>query len=152
MEDFFDFMFGASGRINRAKYWVSVFKYSLAGLLVVVILFTAAGIAAPLFIIMVVLTLIPWLLWGFAITTERLHDRDKSALWLVVFYLVPGLLGQLAKTAWFGGAAGIALHYILALAAFALTIWGFIEIGCLRGTAGSNTYGPDPLLPAKPRS
>jgi uncharacterized membrane protein YhaH (DUF805 family) len=62
MEDFFEFMFGASGRINRAKYWVSVFKYSLAGLLVAVILFTAAGIAAPLFIIVVVLTLIPWLL------------------------------------------------------------------------------------------
>jgi uncharacterized membrane protein YhaH (DUF805 family) len=152
MEDFFEFMFGASGRINRAKYWVSVFKYSLAGLLVVVILFTAAGIAAPLFIIMVVLTLIPWLLWGFAITTERLHDRDKSAWWLVLFYLVPGLLGQLAKTAWFGGAAGIALHYILALAAFALTIWGFVEIGCLRGTAGSNTYGTDPLLQAKRQS
>src|SRR5450631_646655 len=99
MEDFFEFMFGASGRINRAKYWVSLLRYSLAGLLGAVILFTAAGIAAPLFIIMVVLTLIPWLLWGFAITTERLHDRDKSAWWLVVFYLVPGVLGQLAKAA-----------------------------------------------------
>jgi uncharacterized membrane protein YhaH (DUF805 family) len=152
MEDFFEFMFGASGRINRAKYWVSVFKYSLAGLLVAVILFTAAGIAAPLFIIMVVLTLIPWLLWGFAITTERLHDRDKSAWWLLLFYLVPGLLGQLAKTAWFAGAAGTALHHILVVAGFALTIWGFVEIGCLRGTAGSNTYGPDPLLPAKRQS
>jgi Predicted membrane protein len=62
-----------------------------------VILFTAAGIAAPLFIIMVVIVLIPWLLWGFSITTERLHDRDKSAWWLVMFYLVPGVLGQLAK-------------------------------------------------------
>jgi uncharacterized membrane protein YhaH (DUF805 family) len=63
-----------------------------------------------------------------------------------VFYLVPGVLGQLAKTAWFVGAAGTVLHYILALASFTLTIWGFVEIGCLRGTAGSNTYGPDPLL------
>jgi uncharacterized membrane protein YhaH (DUF805 family) len=152
MEDFFEFMFGASGRINRAKYWGSVFKYSLAGLLGAVILFTAAGIAAPLFIIMIALVLIPWLLWGFAITTERLHDRDKSAWWIVLFYLVPGLLGQLAKTAWFAGAAGIALHYILVVAGFALTIWGFVEIGCLRGTAGLNTYGTDPLLPTKPRS
>jgi len=89
---------------------------------------------------------IPWLLWGFSITTERLHDRDKSAWWLVVFYLVPGVLGQLAKTAWFFGATGAVLHYTFALASFALTIWGFVEIGCLRGTAGSNTYGPDPLL------
>ena len=50
-----------------------------------VILFTAAGIAAPLFVLMVVVVLIPWLLWGFSFTTKRLHDRGKSAWWLVVF-------------------------------------------------------------------
>ena len=150
MEGFFEFMFGASGRINRAKYWRSVLIFYGAGLLVGVILLTAASIAAPLFIIMVVLVLAPWLLWGFSITTERLqHDRGKSAWWLVVFYLVPGVLGQFAKAAWFAGAAGTVLDYILALAGFALTIWGFVEIGCLRGTAGSNTYGPDPLVRAK---
>jgi len=152
MEDLFEFLFGASGRINRAKYWRSTLLFTVAGLMAAVILFTAAGIAAPLFIIMVVLVLIPWLLWGFSITTERLHDRDKSAWWLVVFYLVPGVLGQLAKTAWFFGATGAVLHYPLALASFALTIWGFVEIGCLRGTAGSNTYGPDPLLQSRRRS
>jgi uncharacterized membrane protein YhaH (DUF805 family) len=151
MEDLFEFLFGASGRINRAKYWLSLLKYSIAALLAAVILFTAAGLAAPLFVIMVVLVLIPWLLWGFSITVERLHDRDKSAWWLLVFYVVPSLLGQPAKAAWFTGAAGNVLHYILALASFALTIWGFVEIGCLRGTAGSNTYGPDPLLLAKRR-
>lgn len=142
MEDLFEFLFGASGRINRAKYWLSLLKYCIAGLLAAVILFTAAGIAAPLFIIMVFLFLVPWLLWGFSITTERLHNRDKSAWWLAVFYLVPGALGQLAKAEWFAGAAGPVLHYILALAAFALTIWGFVEIGCLRGTAGSKPMGP----------
>ena len=151
MEDLFEFLFGASGRINRAKYWRSTLLFTVAGLMAAVILFTAAGIAAPLFIITVVLVLIPWLLWGFSITTERLHDRDKSAWWLVVFYLVPAVLGQLAKTAWFAGAAGTVLHYIVALASFALTIWGFVEIGCLRGTAGSNTYGPDPLLQSRRR-
>jgi uncharacterized membrane protein YhaH (DUF805 family) len=149
MEDFFEFMFGASGRLNRAKYWRSFLIYILAGLLAAVILFTAAGIAAPLFIIMIVVVLIPWLLWGVSFTTERLHDRDKSAWWLVVFYLVPGVLGQLAKTAWLAGSAGTAVHYVLALAGFALTIWGFVEIGFLRGTAGSNAYGPDPLLRTK---
>jgi uncharacterized membrane protein YhaH (DUF805 family) len=151
MEDLFEFLFGASGRINRAKYWRSTLLFTVAGLMAAVILFTAAGIAAPLFIIMVVLVLVPWLLWGFSITTERLHDRDKSAWWLVVFYLVPGALGQFAKAAWVAGPAGTVLHYILALASFALTIWGFVEIGCLRGTAGSNTYGPDPLSQSRRR-
>lgn len=151
MEDLFEFLFGASGRINRAKYWRSFLVYIVAGLLAGVILVTAAGIAVPLFIIMVVVVLIRWLLWGFSITTERLHDRNKSAWWLVVFYGLPAVLGQFAKAAWFVGAAGTVFHYILALAGFALTIWGFVEIGFLRGTAGSNAYGPDPLLQAQRR-
>jgi uncharacterized membrane protein YhaH (DUF805 family) len=57
----------------------------------------------------------------------------------------------LAKAALIGGVTGIVLYYILVLAGFALTIWGFVEIGCLRGTAGSNTYRPDPLVQAKRR-
>jgi uncharacterized membrane protein YhaH (DUF805 family) len=100
---------------------------------------------------MVVLVLVPWLLWGLSFTTRRLHDRDKSAWWLVMFYLVPGVLGQSAEATWFGGASGTVLHHILVLASLALTIWGFVETGCLRGAAGPNTYGPDPLVQAKRR-
>jgi hypothetical protein len=52
MEDFFEFMFGAGGRINRAKYWLSLFKLSIAGLLGTAVVFTAVGLAAPLFVFM----------------------------------------------------------------------------------------------------
>ena len=145
MEELFEFLFGAGGRINRAKYWRSVLIYIGAGMMTAVILFTAAGIAAPLFILMVVVVLIPWLLWEVSFTTRRLHDRDKSAWWLVVFYLVPGVLGHLAEAARVAGSAGTTLNGILALASFSLTIWGFVEVGCLRGTNRLNTYGPDPL-------
>ena len=146
MEGLFEFLFGASGRINRAKYWRSVLIFIVAGLMTAVILFTAAGIAAPLFVIMVVLVLIPWLLWGFSVTTERLHDRDKSAWWLVVFYLVPGVLGQTAKATWFGGIRrhGAALHP---------GAGGFCahDLGICRNRLPArhrrpNTYGPDPLV------
>ena len=145
MEQLFEFMFGASGRISRAKYWKSLLILCVAGLLVGVILMTAAGLAAPLFIVAVVIFFLPWLMWGFSIHTERLHDRDKSAWWLLVFYLVPGVLGHLANLPLIDGAAGIALHYVLLVPAFVLTIWGFVEIGCLRGTPGSNRYGANPL-------
>jgi uncharacterized membrane protein YhaH (DUF805 family) len=124
MQDLFEFMFGASGRINRAKYWRSLLIFCGAGLLVGVILLTAAGLAAPLFVLMFVIVFIPWLLWGIAFHTERLHDRGKSAWWLLVFYAAPGVLGQLAKAAWIAGAAGIGLHHTLALAGFLLSIWG----------------------------
>jgi uncharacterized membrane protein YhaH (DUF805 family) len=151
MEDLFEFLFGAGGRINRAKYWRSVLIYCVAGLFAAILLFTAAGIAAPLFIIIFVIIFIPWLLWGLSISTERLHDRDKSAWWLAVFYLVPAVLDQIMKAPWFAGQAGTVLNYALASAAFAITIWGFVEIGFLRGTAGPNTYGPDPLARAAPK-
>jgi uncharacterized membrane protein YhaH (DUF805 family) len=149
MEYVFEFLFGAGGRINRAKYWRSVLVFIGTGLMTAVILFTAAGIATPMFLLAVVLVLIPWLLWGASFTTERLHDRDKSAWWLVVFYVAPGVPGQLAKAAWFAGGGGTVLHYILALMAFVPAVWGFFELGCLPGTAGSNAYGPDPLVRTK---
>jgi uncharacterized membrane protein YhaH (DUF805 family) len=145
MEDLLEFLFGASGRINRARYWRSLLIFGIAGLFVGVILLTAAGLAAPLFIVMVVIIFLPWLMWGFAIHTERLHDRDKSAWWLLVFYGLPAGLNHLANAVWFAGAAGTMLQYLLALAAFALSIWGFVEIGCLPGTGGPNRYGPNPL-------
>jgi uncharacterized membrane protein YhaH (DUF805 family) len=78
MEELFEFLFGASGRINRAKYWRSVLIFIVAGLMTAVILLTAAGIAAPFFIIMVVLVLIPLLLWGISVTTERLRHRQRD--------------------------------------------------------------------------
>jgi uncharacterized membrane protein YhaH (DUF805 family) len=83
MEELFEFLFGASGRINRAKYWRSLLVFCGAGLLVGVILLTAAGLAAPLFILMLAIVFTPWLLWGIAFHTEQLHDRGKSAWWLL---------------------------------------------------------------------
>jgi uncharacterized membrane protein YhaH (DUF805 family) len=68
MEELFEFLFGASGRINRAKYWRSLLIFCGAGLLVGVILLSAAG-PAPLFILMLVIVFIPWPLWGIAFPT-----------------------------------------------------------------------------------
>jgi uncharacterized membrane protein YhaH (DUF805 family) len=154
MEDLLEFLFGASGRINRAKYWRSLLILGVAGTFVGVILLTAAGIATPLFIIMVIIVFIPWLMWGIAINTERLHDRDKSAWWLVLFYGLPAVLSGLAEAAWFAGLAGPMMPAILGVlswVSFALTLWGFVEIGCLRGTAGPNRHGANPLLQARQR-
>ena len=39
----------------------------------------------------------------------------------------------------------IVIASVLGLAAFAIGVWAFVELGCLRGTIGANQYGPDPL-------
>jgi uncharacterized membrane protein YhaH (DUF805 family) len=148
MEDLFEFMFGSSGRINRAQYWRSLLICSIAAMLGAVIVLTGTGLGVSLFL-MAAIVFLPWLLWSFAFSTERLHDRGKSAWWLVLFYVVPAALSHFAGAFGFAGSAAAALHYALALLSFALTMWGFVELGCLRGTAGRNEYGADPLATAK---
>jgi uncharacterized membrane protein YhaH (DUF805 family) len=57
------------------------------------------------------------LLWpALAISAKRWHDRDKPAWWVFVM-LIP-VIGWL---------------------------WGLIENGLLRGTPGTNRFGPEPL-------
>jgi uncharacterized membrane protein YhaH (DUF805 family) len=73
---------------------------------------------------------------------KRLHDRDKSGWWLLLFYLVPYLL--LGPIGWITGPERM-LGVALAVASAAVTIWMIVEIGCRRGTVGPNQYGPDPL-------
>jgi uncharacterized membrane protein YhaH (DUF805 family) len=68
---------------------------------------------------------------------KRLHDRDKSGWWLLVFYVLPGVLNTIGES--------LAAGWIFSLASFAVSIWALVELGFLRGTAGPNRYGPDPL-------
>ncbi|MEO7853968.1 MAG: DUF805 domain-containing protein [Rubrivivax sp.] len=63
------------------------------------------------------------LFWpGLAVSVKRWHDRDKSGWWVLVA-LVP-VIGWL---------------------------WALIENGFLRGTAGDNRFGADPLKGAPSR-
>jgi uncharacterized membrane protein YhaH (DUF805 family) len=72
-----------------------------------------------------------------AVASKRLHDRNKSGWWLLVFVLTPLVVG---------GVGAIARSDALLVVAFAFHFWSFIELGCRRGVAGGNRFGPDPLL------
>jgi uncharacterized membrane protein YhaH (DUF805 family) len=73
---------------------------------------------------------------GIATGVKRLHDREKSGAWLLLFYLVPGVLQAI-------GDSGGGLFFVLI--GFVISIWGFVEMGCLKGTTGPNEYGADPI-------
>jgi uncharacterized membrane protein YhaH (DUF805 family) len=47
---------------------------------------------AGLTLVLLVILYIPLIWIGLAIGAKRLHDRDKSAWWLLVFYAAPGFL------------------------------------------------------------
>jgi uncharacterized membrane protein YhaH (DUF805 family) len=133
--NFFQLLFSFSGRINRAKYWLAAVLY-----IVVLLLIAGIGIATGkmmLFLLIAVIIYIPMIISAIAVGIKRLHDRDKSGWWLLVFYVLPGVLSGLADH--------VGPQIIFWLAGLAISIWGFVELGCLRGTSGANRFGPDPL-------
>jgi uncharacterized membrane protein YhaH (DUF805 family) len=136
-------LFSFRGRINRAKYWLAILVYLIFWLIMVAIAFATAFIAPWLMFILFGIAIIPSIISGIAIGIKRLHDRDKSGWWLLLFYLVPSVLERIGDRAINNEPVAIIVY----LASFAISIWGFVEIGCLRGTIGANRYGPDPIAP-----
>lgn len=132
-------LFGFSGRVNRAKYWLTFVIYFIA-LFVLYILFSLFfSFPTDLLGLLLVFSVpfIPIIISSIAVGIERLHDRNKSGWWLLVFYLLPGAIGNI------GPYTG--LDFVFQLASLALSIWALVELGFLRGTPGRNQYGPDPL-------
>lgn len=126
------------GRINRAKYWLVV-GITIAALMVGFV--ASVLIAGPGWILLAAVAL-GAVYVGLAAAAKRLHDRNKSAWWLVLFYAVPAALQGAGD---FAGDPTVAL--VLNVIAFAIGVWAVVELGILRGTAGPNDYGPDPLGP-----
>jgi uncharacterized membrane protein YhaH (DUF805 family) len=157
--DWTTLFFSFKGRINRGKYWLAVLIYMAVWTSFIAIsliwlggldidnLLRFAGAALLIWLIGFIL-LVAGTWSGLAVGVKRLHDRDKSGWWILLFWLGPGFLsGSQMVTPDLGGGL------ILSLAATAIAIWAFVELGCLPGTPGPNRYGPDPLGPAYvPRS
>lgn len=147
-------LFSYQGRINRAKYWTAILIYLAISIVIAAVGFIMLGnsileladdaaddgvIVGLLskgigFFLIVLVIYIPLIVSSVFVGIKRLHDRDKSGWWLLVFYLLPTVLNELSG-----------VSSVLAFVSFAITIWALVELGCLRGTQGPNKYGPDPL-------
>lgn len=145
--------FAIDGRIPRKPYWIA-FVILIAGYLVLAtVLAFAMNISleelatqnpkvAWLNIILTLVFLYP----SIAIFAKRLHDRNRSGLWLVLAYGL-GLVGYVAQLAGLAGTPEepTSPMVILGIVSLIVNIWLFIECGFIKGTAGENQYGPDPL-------
>jgi uncharacterized membrane protein YhaH (DUF805 family) len=125
---------GADGRISRLQFWrgilivMALLAVTFAVIMwLVPILGVAAIVAAPFLILMLCI--------------QRLHDRNKSGWWVLVFVFLPNILDTVRDKL----TDGSPIWWVLVLAMNALCLWGLIEIGFLRGSDGDNDYGPDPL-------
>jgi len=144
LQDFLTFR----GRMNRARYWgaglilmiVAIVMGLIAGATLTMI---QNGVAAVALVIITSVAMLALAVPGYFIAIKRLHDRNKSGHWLWLFCLAPAVLNLLGKLAVAQGAAPVGM--VIMLASIGISIWGFVEIACLRGTSGPNRFGPDPL-------
>jgi uncharacterized membrane protein YhaH (DUF805 family) len=167
------YLFSFHGRINRAKLWLFVLILILVGIVYGILFGTLVGMSALtaashnggglaaaggsllLTLILGCVLYIAMFVASLAVTTKRLHDRNKGAIWLLVFIVVPVAINIYVISTMFAAhgfdpqqmaAAGAnPMLLVLRLVAGVLSLWGFVELYCLRGTVGDNRYGPDPL-------
>jgi uncharacterized membrane protein YhaH (DUF805 family) len=164
------YLFGFTGRINRARMWLSLLII-LCWMIFLGVLTMASGIVSggketsfgfdiddifrvvdpasyrslswayvPTLLIKIIGTSL--FAWvHFATSIKRLHDRDKSGFWMLPFFVYPGLYNQFAERL-----PDSWLDQVLPLIAFVLCIWGFVEMYCLKGSPKTNRFGPNPLL------
>ena len=164
------YLFSFSGRINRARLWlfyVVVWAMEMVvflGILLAYAILLATGvvnehtmsdnqsiypgiafvIAAGIFVIAIDYMYL-------AVTVKRLHDRNKSAWWLLIFFLAPIPLTfapeimMATKLIPPDNQPAQIAAICAGLCGVALSMWSFVELYCLRGTVGDNRFGPDPL-------
>jgi uncharacterized membrane protein YhaH (DUF805 family) len=120
------FLFGFSGRVNRAGYWIFLGIAALYGL-------ELTGLVIPLIVA------------GIAVSARRLHDCDLSAWWLIVFFLLPGVLGGIGGIIMGQEGKYTPVSVGLELISTIISTWSFVQLACLRGTVGQNRFGHDPL-------
>ena len=79
--------------------------------------------------------------WVYSLPSiKRLHDRDKSGWWMVLFFSLPGL-STVGRPAWRPVLAMSSLM-LLGWPPSCFVIWGFVEMYCLRGTRSPTGSGP----------
>ncbi len=87
-------------------------------------------------------------IWSWlAVYVKRLHDRNKSAWWLLLYALLPGAMQIYAYSTTHGMLVTdmTIIGKVTYGVAVLIGLWVFIELWCLRGTKGPNRFGNDPL-------
>ena len=106
---------------------------------------------ATLFPILFRLIVTPLVAWCLLVTSiKRLHDRDRTGWWMIPFVVLPGIFKQFSPLTVSDpqtvlGVIEVTVTIAALVAVMGLYLWGLIELFLLKGTSGTNRFGPDPL-------
>src|SRR6185369_8742487 len=134
------------GRIGRAQFWIGFLVLAAAAIvlsLVVTLIFGPLAFATKLVLFIVELILAyPC----YALFAKRFQDRGRPGNYAAIpvgVYIVIAFLTLLGLT---GNVQPNALGVILGVIDLIVGIWILVDLGILRGSAGPNEYGPDPVM------
>ena len=143
-----------NGRASRSAYWIDVCGAWVGIMAASPLMFfaqafwgserrapaTSEWIAFGAFVAIVVYCI--WVM--IAASVRRLHDRARGGWWIFPFVILPIGVNELINFQTHVHPGMSLYQEILAYVTVALGLWGFIDIGCLRGTDRENRYGPVP--------
>jgi len=150
---------GMDGRINRQAWWIGVIILIVVAIVLNFILGAIMGGGMPSLdqmmdpafmagyaqkagwqsLIIGLITAYPYI----SLSVKRRHDRNNNgydAMGLIAFSLLWSLIQALGFLQATGG-IGMVVSIIFLIYA----IYMLVQLGFLKGTAGPNNYGPDPL-------
>ncbi len=161
--DFVQLYTNAEGRINRKTWWlgtlgliVLMFIFGLVfGVVMAVTRLSESSFGVGLSsLVLLAVAVVPYR----SLTLKRLHDRSRpeGLFWifiapsiLLAILTMFGLAGSIGTQTIFGqdveGFQYNALGGAVNLVSTGVGIWSLVELGFLRGEAGANDHGPDPL-------
>jgi uncharacterized membrane protein YhaH (DUF805 family) len=152
--------FGFQGRFNRARYWLhSVLAFAVAFILQLIaiymfpipdqliLIFKSETLQKIILGIIGAAPMVTFVYISTAISVKRLHDRDKSGWWGILYLALPALIFFGIVT---GAQSGSDWSTALLIPFLILLVVTFVELACLKGTSGPNQYGPDPAPAPKP--
>lgn len=162
---------GLEGRISRKQWWIGVILLAIAGIILSFIVMSVMGVSmfgmamsvSDVDAAMAIAARSSWASMiafvimafpSYALCLKRRHDRGAGGL-LVLISLGLSALGLLVQAfglgfqvADVGGTTTLApsvISMIISLASFIVGIYLLVVLGFLKGTAGANAYGADPL-------
>jgi len=133
-----------TGRARRAEYWWFFLFCLLIGIVTEIVDrivapdYTATHSSGPVSTGMTIALLLPQI----SVFVRRLHDTNRTGWWALIFYVVLIGLFFAALAAYFN--ANFSLGGAFVLSIVAICIWVIVLLA-MKGTAGPNRYGPDPV-------
>ena len=155
------------GRISRKTWWLGAIGLLILAIIANMVLSTVGAViglnksafgVGLLSLLSLAIFFVPY----YSLTVKRLHDRSRPTMlfWafigpsiLSALLMMMGVSGSMGTVEMFGqqapafrpNAVGGAVGFL----GLAVGLWALVELGFLKGDAGANDYGPDPLAQSR---